>query len=144
MRFLDFEQVRFMRARAMAPPPGTEVLLRSFENPLMYGEWPGWLVLAFDPERSDLVFRTAFPILLGNLVQSLRDDTKARVAELPGKTETRGIVRFPVPGAEEGADSGRLVWLWAWAGVPLWTLALMLGMVWIFAEWRLFHRKVTE
>lgn len=144
MRFLEFEQVRFTRARAMAPPPGADVLLKSFETPLIYGEWPRWLVLAFDPERSDLVFRTAFPILLGNLVQSLRDDTRAQSAELPGKSETQGLVRLPEAAAAAGTASGSGAWLWAWAALPLWSLALLLGVAWIFTEWRLFHWKVTE
>ena len=152
LRFVGLESVALPSAREFRPAPGAEVFAQSFGKPLVFGNWPAgghgretrrWLVLPFDLENTDFVLRTAFPILVGNLVQSLRADAPLAVTPLPGDVKSRLICTVPTPTSRTapGAPAAMFAW-WAWA--PLWWWAALAGAGWLLAEWWLFSRRITE
>ena len=142
-------------AREFRPSPGAEVFAQSFGKPLLFGRWPAaatgsdtrrWLVLPFDLENTDFVLRTAFPVMLGNLVQSLRFEQPAEAHPLPGEVKSRLLRTTPAtPNSGSATASATVtstgIW-WAWA--PLWWWAAAIGVVWLLSEWWLFSRRVTE
>ena len=151
LRFVGLESVALQTAREFHPASGAEIFAQSFGKPLVFGNWPSgdgltrhWLVLPFDLEKTDLVLRTAFPILLGNLVQSLRDDPPMDVRPLPGEVKSR-LTRTVTPPTVKDATFAAPVTVsawWAWA--PLWWWAAAIGAGWLMAEWWLFSRRITE
>ncbi len=154
LRFVGLDSVSLQSAREFRPAAGAEVFAQSFGKPLVFGRWPTgddratrrWLVLPFDLENTDFVLRTAFPVLLGNLVQSLRTDQPPAARALPGETKSR-LTRTapPLPNAKPApvstAAASATAW-WAWA--PLWWWAAAVGAGWLLAEWWSFSRRVTE
>ncbi len=157
LRFVGLDSVSLQAARVFRPAAGAEVFAQSFGQPLVFGRWPAasaendaarrWLVLPFDLENTDFVLRTAFPILLGNLVQSLRADPPAAARPLPGEIKSRLIgtnppsASFPAAAPPTAGPSAVLAW-WAW--LPLWWWAAAVGACWLLAEWWLFSRRITE
>ncbi len=156
LRFVGLDSVSLQSAREFHPPPGAEMFAQSFGKPLVFGRWPAittdnhtsrrWLVLPFDLENTDFVLRTAFPVLLGNLVQSLRVDSAPPVRSLPGEIKSR-LTRTtpPLPDSQPSSKSTTTAltgaW-WSWA--PLWWWAAAVGACWLLAEWWSFSRRVTE
>jgi hypothetical protein len=124
------------------PAPGSEVVAASPESPLLFGHWdrdPRWLVIGFDPSESDLPLRTAFPIFMGNLLQSLRDqdDLKNAAAVLPGVSESRMLPLVkPSDPSPSGEHSG--------ISVPGWWLVVLAGLLVLLAEWYGFNRRFTD
>ncbi len=152
LRFVGLDSVSLEAAGGFRPAAGAEVFAQSFGKPLIFGRWPEgtapgrrWLVLPFDLENTDLVLRTAFPVLLGNLVQSLRvDDAPVAAGEaLPGTVKSRltRTVALPKPSTETAEVPAAGAW-WAWA--PLWWWAALLGAGWLLLEWWTFSRRITE
>lgn len=164
MRFVSFDNVRLQKATDFTPAPGATVFAESFGKPLIFGRWnpgrngnggaaailtdPQWLVLSFGLEDSDLVFRTAFPILIGNLVQSLQPDETDGAGMLPGAVESRLASTLPAPpdaaagqGATQAQAHASLSW---WSGFPFWWWALLIGLGWLLLEWWLYSRRITE
>ena len=156
LRFVGLDSVSLQAAREFHPAPGAEVFAQSFGKPLVFGRWPAtttenatarrWLVLPFDLESTDFVLRTAFPVLLGNLVQSLRVEQPSATHPLPGEVKSR-LVRTvppnsssPVAAASKPATTTGAWWVWA----PLWWWAAAAGGCWLLAEWWLFSRRITE
>ncbi len=156
LRFVGLDSVSLPSAREFRPAAGTEVFAQSFGKPLVFGRWPAdatggsnarrWLVLPFDLENTDFVLRTAFPVMLGNLVQSLRADQPAEARPLPGVVKSRLLRTAPSPpnapsaNATIAARSTGVRWAWA----PLWWWAAAVGACWLLLEWWLFSRRVTE
>ncbi|HIL71193.1 MAG TPA: VWA domain-containing protein [Verrucomicrobia bacterium] len=150
MRFVDFSSIRLNKFSLYDPAPGNEVFVESFGRPIIFGRWDEsrkWMVLPFDLTESDLVLRTAFPILIGNLVQSLRQGEEMMKADLPGKSESKlgsvlgtGIGQIDIGETGNTGPQG-LGW---WTVIPLWWWFLILGIVWILSEWFLFTRRITE
>ena len=156
LRFVGLDSVSLEAAGGFRLAPGTEVFAQSFGKPLVFGHWPAggddghanrrWLVLPFDLENTDFVLRTAFPILLGNLVQSLRADSPVTMKPLPGEVKSRLAQTLTLPPANSGAAASvasvaATAW-WEWA--PLWWWAVAGGVCWLLAEWWLFSRRITE
>ncbi len=81
LRQLDLSDVNVAEARRLALGPGDLALAASFDVPLIVArERPGLRIaaLAFDPRRSDLPMRPAFPLLVANaLAWAARDDVEA-------------------------------------------------------------------
>ncbi len=152
LRFVGLDSVSLQTAREFHPAAGAEVFAQSFGKPLVFGRWPvatgdnraarRWLALPFDLENTDFVLRSAFPVLLGNLVQSLRiDGPPPAVRALPGETRSRLTRTAPSLPSHQRTLEVASAW-WAWA--PLWWWAAAVGAVWLLAEWWLFSRRVTE
>lgn len=130
------------------PAPDGEVFATTSDSPVLFGQWTRdpdtrWLVLAFDPAQSDLPLRTAFPIFIGNVLQSLRGETTEAdgAALLPGAVESllQPVVRADFPGRESStARLGSLPVL------PGWWWVLFIGLVVLVTEWILFHRRITD
>jgi len=82
----------------MEPPAEAKILVKSFDAPLIFGDWKQdapnrWMVWAFELLETDFVFRTAYPSALANLLQTLRPiDSVAIAGELPGSLAT-GLIR---------------------------------------------------
>ena len=130
------------RAVRWRPPSEAEILASSTDVPLIFGHWdrePRWLVVGFDPPDSDLPLRTAFPIFMGNLLQSLRDrsDLKNAAALLPGLVESR-MVPLVKPSQDLPSKSQAV------AAFPGWWLVLLVGLLVLVAEWYLFNRRITD
>lgn len=130
------------RTHRWAPPPGTEILAASPEGPLLFGHWdrdPRWLVIGFDPVDSDLPLRTAFPVLISNLLQSLRSDQDAQraAAVLPGEVETRMI---PLVTATDNPPTPRPSGI----TLPGWWLFVLAGLLVLLAEWYSYNRRLTD
>ncbi len=141
VRHAGFVQVAIDQARRWNPSAGADVLVGSLGNPLIFGRWDvgrRWLVLGFDPEKSDLPLRTAFPVFTANLLESLREEStsSSTAALLPGRVET-GLKPLLAPSAERVEASGLPVF-------PGWWWVLLAGFVVVFAEWFLFHRRITD
>jgi hypothetical protein len=86
---LDLADVNVVEAHRLALAPGDVALAASFGVPLIVvRERPGLRIaaLAFDPRRSDLPMRPAFPLLVANaLAWAARDDAEAPGVD-PGAT----------------------------------------------------------
>lgn len=145
VRFASLDKVRLSKAPEFTAPVGATILASSFGSPVIYGKWDRgqrWLVLGFDLEQSDFVLRTAFPVLMENVVQSLRaGDESGMRATLPGEAESK-LATAKAPAAVEGAESRG--WIGPWTARPLWWWALLLGAIWLLAEWWTYHRRITE
>jgi hypothetical protein len=107
---------------------------------LIFGQWdrqPRWLVIGFDPVKSDLPLRTAFPVLMANLLQSLRGDADLRqgTAVLPGRVES-DLVPL-VPATVEAKIDRSMVW-------PGWWLVLLVALAVVVGEWYLYNRRITD
>lgn len=142
MRYVELDEVQVTSATRFELPPGTDQFAESFGNPMLFGNWRGddrWLVLPFDPARGDLVLRTAFPILLTNVVLSLQGGLEGVHADLPGAAESALARLEPAAAAEapETATAGL-------AGIPLWWWFVAVAFLWVFAEWWLYERRITE
>lgn len=123
-------------------PSGAEVLAASPDAPLIFGRWdsaPRWLVIGFDPSDSDLPLRTAFPVFMGNLLQSLRnrDDLKHAAAVLPGTVESRMAPLVQKHDQPPEDDHSGL-------SVPGWWLLVLAGLLVLAAEWFCFNRRITD
>ncbi len=141
LRHVALGTVAIDEAGRWVPAAGAEVLASSLEEPVIFGRWdrkPEWLVVGFDPAKSDFLLRTAFPVLVGNVLQSVRDakgDRDGGMAVLPGAVESRLVPVVEAGVALEGA--GGMVF-------PGWWLVLFGALVVLVGEWGLFHRRVTD
>ena len=138
LRHVGIEKVSLQKAREFVPAPGAEIFAESFGKPLIFGQWKGdrrWLVLPFDLESSDLVLRTAFPILLGNIVESLRREADiAAPPPLPGPVES-ALKRTVPDDVRRGRELPGAIDVAWWSGYPLWWWAVCFGACWLLAEW---------
>ena len=146
MRFADVRNVQFHSATAFTPVPGARVYADSFGKPLIFGHWetePRWVVLAFDLDQSDFVFRTAFPIFCANLVQTLRPDSSGNVVNpLPGPVATQlkqTASDSSAPISTEKASTGH----W-WMALPYWWWFACAAFLLLLIEWSLYTRRITE
>ncbi|PTY03361.1 hypothetical protein DB346_05630 [Verrucomicrobia bacterium LW23] len=167
LRYVSLDQVRLNSAKTYTPAPGSAVLAESFGHPLIFGDWdpasaPRWLVLGFDLEQSDFVLRTAFPVLLGNVIQSLRPtEQAASAAVLPGPVCSRLTSTVPAeafvngPGGGSASPTGATslgtaasesgAWTTSFMPAhPAWWWLTILGLLLLMIEWRLYSRRVTE
>ena len=148
LRSAPLETVVFSSFARYEVPPGAEVFADSFGEPVLFGEWSGgrrWIVSAFGLEETDLVYRTVFPILIGNLVRSLNRTAATAAAPLPGENESRLRARATGgdgPGGGETAAAERRTGVFPRLPLHGWILLAAAG--WTLLEWRLFHRRITE
>ncbi|GAT33449.1 N-terminal double-transmembrane domain-containing protein [Terrimicrobium sacchariphilum] len=124
------------------PSPGAKVLAASLGNPLIFGQWDErakWMVIGFDPAKSDLPLRTAFPIFVSNLLQSLRDESGGgkAMAVLPGRVESELRPVAPAENFQSAQGSALPVF-------PGWWLVLLAGVVVLVLEWFFYSRRLTD
>jgi len=144
LRHTGFARVTLDAATKWEKPPQAQVFADSFGEPLIYGQWSDrqkWALLAFDLDGSDFVLRTAFPILLGNAVESLRPAKNISVSAAPGKTESALVRTAPENVGEKQTSTAPSGW---WFSFPLWWWAVCAGCVWLLGEWWLYTRRITE
>ena len=145
MRFADLTPVQLHTATEFKPPPGAHVYVSSFGKPLIYGHWesePRWVVIAFDLNQSDFVFRTAFPILCANLIEPLRLDAAPDTNHLPGPVATQlKSLASSSGGVIAPVHSGFLRWTRA---IPLWWWIACDAFLLLLIEWSLYTRRITE
>lgn len=142
VRHTNFARVGIAEAGNWQAPEGTDVLVASLGNPLIFGNWgnaPSWLVVGFEPEASDFVLRTAFPVFLANVIESLRDAGEAgrQVAILPGAVQSRLAAAGEGEGHVENEVSRS-------PNFPGWWMALVLAVGFLVGEWFLFTRRILE
>ena len=146
LRHVDLDQVFFNDSARYEPLPAASIFAESFGDPLIFGEWEDenqWLATSFSLDHPDLVYRTVFPIFIGNLVRSLNHSTEPAAARLPGDVASQLRAR-PILEASQ-ADSGdtpaaaRPLFLFSWHH---WIL--LLAIIWTLAEWHTYHRRITE
>lgn len=144
VRFASISQVRAARAQEITPAGGADVFVSSLGRPLVFGRWSGqrpWLVIGFDMEKSDFVLRAAFPVIMENLVQSLRAAAEpSPLGTLPGATATR----LEKNAVSETGPAHTSVPFADWLLRPLWWWLLTAALIWVFAEWWTYHRRITE
>lgn len=145
MRFVELDGLIPGGAREYELPENTQTLAWVEEHPVLFGRQEGsrwkWLVVGFDLGKSDLVLRTAFPIFLTNLMNSLREGDSAR-SVLPGSGESalqavsaeEAHALSPEEAPSPQITMGHSIWWWLAVGVVLW----------VVLEWNLFSRRVTE
>jgi hypothetical protein len=145
LRFASIANVRAGRAVEFKPAENAKVFASSFDRPVVFGQWDRgrhWVVVGFDLDKGDFVFRTAFPIVMSNLIQGLRADaTGDAEADAPGATQTRLDSAAELGEVGEGAP--KRSWL-PWTVRPLWWWALLFGLLWLLGEWWTYHRRITE
>lgn len=144
MRHTGFANVSLDAAAKWEKPPVSQVFAESFGEPLIYGQWDDrrhWALMAFDLEGSDFVLRTAFPILLGNAVESLRPSKTVAPSLAPGRGESSLEVTAVKENRASSSSPGVVAW---WFAFPLWWWAIAAACLWLVGEWWLYTRRVTE
>ena len=143
MRFASMSEVELHTATEFKPAPGAHVYVDAFGKALIFGHWesePRWLVVAFDLDQSDFVFRTAFPILCANMVQALRPDAVAAPADLPGPVATQ-MKQMAAASSAVVEKSTPVHW---WNAIPFWWWLACAGLLLALIEWSLYSRRITE
>jgi hypothetical protein len=148
LQFLDLYSLQLRKMSRYQMSPGATAYVETFDGPLLFGNWerePRWLVMAANLENSDLVLRTAFPILLGNLVQSVRPIENGTDTQVPGSLATYlKPILAPEVGPEVRQPDGGFSLL-AWLRMqPLWCWALIAGAIWLLVEWLTYTKRITE
>lgn len=105
LRSVSLRDVNIRRAQRVQVEPGDTILARSKLGPLIVqGERRGspFIALAFDVRESDLVLRTAWPILISQIVRQLTGASSA-VLEVPLRLGQLQPVDVALPDAGDGA-----------------------------------------
>jgi len=151
LRHVDLGDVNIAESGRLTAAAGDTVLAGSFGAPLIVArERPGLrvAVLAFDPRRSDLPLRPAFPLLIANtLAWASRDANTARPAATPvseaardpRESDTAPVASLQVggqtvPRLQPGPPRRRF-------GLGLWAAGLAIGL--LLLEWVSYHRRWT-
>jgi hypothetical protein len=121
------KDVNLARATRLAAQPGDQVLIRSLGDPVALvrhdpgrGDATGArtvVAFGFDPRQSDLPLRTAFPLLVANLVTYFEQSRPGFVASVPVGAarplaaaelglDPQGLTAVEVAGPEPGAAPG--------------------------------------
>ncbi len=144
-RAVAFDRVTVGRAMEFRPAEGATAFVSSAGRPLIFGRWEGksrWLVVALDPAKSDLVMKAAFPILISNVVQTLRQDSE-EFAEAEGASPALTNLKSH-PEEARGAATLQTLSARILPARPLWWWLLIVALIWVFTEWWTYHRRITE
>jgi hypothetical protein len=148
LRQIDLSDVNIAAARRLALAPGDVAVAGSFGVPLVIArERPGLRVAAvsFDPRRSDLPMRPAFPLLVASaLAWASRDHVEPARAGASHAIDARESDTAPVPALALGGRAlpppdppARR------APIRIPTVALALAIVLALFEWLSSHRRWT-
>lgn len=149
-RHLELADVNIAEAGRLTPDAGDRVLAGAFGAPLVVArERPGLrvAVLAFDPRRSDLPMRPAFPLLIANALAWVSHDAGPRPltgagAEAPRdarESDTRPVAHLELGGHELPALHAAAPRARGRLGLGAALLAALLLIV----EWVSYHRRWT-
>ncbi|CAM3062114.1 vWA domain-containing protein [Rariglobus hedericola] len=146
-RHVDFSSVRPGSTRIFQPSADAEIFAASFGTPILFGRWDDrshWLVAPFDLAGGNLVFRTAFPIFLSNLLQDAPADGGIASAPLPGPVVSR-LASAKTAGSDSTTTPVTASPARSWLP-PLepWRILVSIALLWTLIEWRLYSRRVTE
>jgi len=149
LRQLDLTDVNVAEAHRLALGPSDVALAASFDVPLIVArERPGLRIaaLAFDPRRSDLPMRPAFPLLVANaLAWATRDDFDTPAADLGAtvrdarESDTTPVHALALGGrvlAPPDPPARRSPARWG-------SWALMLAAALLLFDWLSYHRRWT-
>jgi hypothetical protein len=148
LRQVDLADVNIAEARRLALAPGDVAVAGSFGVPLLVArERPGLRVaaLSFEPRRSDLPMRPAFPLLLANTLAWAAESAAAVLEEPhsqlgdPRESDTAPVRNLTLGGrtlAPPDPPAPR-------GPVRLTTLALWLAAALLLGEWASYHRRWT-
>ncbi len=143
MRHVSLQNVFLKDVTEFQPAEGATNFVASAGRPLVFGKWSGsprWVVFSMDPSTSDLVTRAAFPVLISNIVQSLRGDLGNPVSAAGASPElSRLISHVPDSQVSLPQTAGFTI-----PSRPFWRWILVASVVWLFLEWVTYHRRVTE
>jgi VWA domain-containing protein len=151
LRQLDLTDVNVAEAHRLALGSGDVALAASFDVPLIVArQRPGLRIaaLAFDPRRSDLPMRPAFPLLVANaLAWAVRDDADAAASAVDSGTTARDARESDTTPVRTLALGGRVL---AAPDPPArdsrarWgSWALMLAAALLLFDWLSYHRRWT-
>jgi hypothetical protein len=111
LRWMAMPDIQVLTGRALIPRPGDRVLgwseaLRGKRTPILVGgrrPEGEFVVLGFDPRRSDLVLRVAWPLFVLNVIDAFTDES----AEALSAYRTGQVWRVPLGsrGAAEEAEA---------------------------------------
>jgi hypothetical protein len=148
LRHVDLADVNIAEAGRLAAGAGDAVLAASFGGPLIVArERPGLrlAVLAFDPRRSDLPLRPAYPLLIANtLAWATRDAPRpagplAEATRDPRESDTAPVATLQIGGRAlppvELAPPRRRF------GLAVGAAAIALAL--LLLEWVSYHRRWT-
>jgi hypothetical protein len=96
------KDVNIRRGTTFSLEPGDVALLRALGEPIavLRDADPSLIVFGFDPRQTDLPLRTAFPLLVANLVEHFERAAPGFVASVPvGARRTLEIAAFGLPAA---------------------------------------------
>lgn len=131
-----FARIALGAASLFEPAAGARVYASSAGRPLIFGDWsrtPRWVVFAFDPAAGDMVNRAAYPVVIGNLVDAMREGR-----EIQDSGATAALARNePVAVDAAGGDGGP-------APAGLWWILAALAAALLVVEWALFQKGATE
>ena len=149
LRQLDLADVNVAEAHRLALGPGDVALAASFDVPLIVArERPGLRIaaLAFDPRRSDLPMRPAFPLLVANaLAWATRDEVDAPATDLGATVrDARESDTTPVRALALGGSVLAPPDPPARHSPARWgSWALMLAAALLLFDWLSYHRRWT-
>ncbi len=145
LNFTGLENIKVNSAGNYLPSEISTTFADSFGVPLIWGYEHtnkfNWILLAFDIDATDLPFRTAFPIFMGNIISEIRPFANGVSAELPGQPATLFNSSLPDSLSDSNNIKKNLSW---WSAFPIWWLLVILALIWCVIEMGLYSKRITE
>lgn len=150
MTNVDLEQVQMSQTHQLRATGPSHVLAGTVSGDLVYAELlhdnGRCLLLATNLDKSDLAFRTVFPIMISNALGwftgASEDLTGSTVVANKGLLNARESDLRPVDRTEE--TQFRQMAVTGWFTRPLWFYLATVACVLTVTEWFLYHRRFTD
>jgi hypothetical protein len=150
MTNVDLEQVQMSQTHQLRATGPSHVLAGTVSGDLVYAELMHdngrCLLLATNLDKSDLAFRTVFPIMISNALGwftgASEDLTGSTVVANRGLLNARESDLRPADRTEEGQS--RQMAVTGWFTRPLWFYLATVACVLTVTEWFLYHRRFTD
>jgi len=146
MRFVQLENVLIAGAREIRFPesaPKPQILAAATEGNPIFFQWDRGnqgkvTVLSADLQQGNLVFRTAFPIMVSNILNSFRADGGELGQTFPAAAPSESDLRIA---PKEFYDLREGSFPQNASFPPIWFLLTGFALVLIVLEWFLYHRR---